>query len=118
MPDLFDVVELTHDVPERGLRSGERGTVVERYSEEAYEVEFANEKGETVDLLALRPDQFIVVWLARTRTWVPLPEQVAQLVASLAEPAGSEVLDFARSLLLRDRARYRRAHQPVGTEPQ
>ncbi|HIE27379.1 TPA: DUF4926 domain-containing protein [Candidatus Poribacteria bacterium] len=65
MPDLFDVVELTVDISERGLRAGMQGTIVERHPDDAYEVEFANERGETVDFLALYPNQFIVVWRAR-----------------------------------------------------
>jgi hypothetical protein len=42
MPDLFDVIELAVDLPERGLRAGMQGTIVERYPG-AYEVEFTNE---------------------------------------------------------------------------
>ncbi|MFQ6044015.1 MAG: DUF4926 domain-containing protein [Candidatus Poribacteria bacterium] len=98
MPNLFDVVELTVDIPGRGLRAGMQGTIVECHTDDAYEVEFANEWGETVDFLALYSNQFIVVWRAKTQTWVPLAEQVAALVANLSEEAGSEVLDFARFL--------------------
>ena len=98
MPDLFDVIELTTDIPERGLRAGMQGTIVECHPGDAYEVEFTNELGETLDLLALRPDKFIVVWQAKTRTWLPISERVAALVAHLPEETGQEVLDFARYL--------------------
>ncbi|MCS6927815.1 MAG: DUF4926 domain-containing protein, partial [Candidatus Binatia bacterium] len=64
MPDLFDVVELIVDIPARGLRAGMQGTIVQCHAGDAYEVEFANDVGETVDFLALRPEQFIVVWQA------------------------------------------------------
>ena len=101
MPDLLDVIELTVDIPERGLRAGRQGTIVECHPGDAYEVEFTNELGETLDLLALRPDQFIVVWRAQTRTWLPVSERVATLVTYLPEEAGREVLDFARFLRLR-----------------
>jgi len=111
MPDLFDVVELTIDIPERGLRAGMQGTIVECHSDNAYEVEFANEWGETIDFLALSSNQFIVVWRAKTQTWVPLAEQVAALVANLSEESGAEVLDFARFLHMR------RQQQPVNTSP-
>lgn len=100
MPDLFDVVELTVDVPEQGLRAGMQGTIVECHPGDAY-VEFTNELGETLAFLALRPDQFIVVWRAKTRTWLPISEQVATLVAHLPEEMGQEVLDFARFLRVR-----------------
>jgi len=72
VPDLFDVVELTVDIPERGLRAGMQGTIVEFHPDDACEVEFTNELGETLDFLALRPLQFIVLWRAKTRAWVPL----------------------------------------------
>ena len=99
MPDLFDVVDVIVDIPERGLRAGMQGTIVECHPNDAYEVEFTNEGGETVDFLALYPAQFIVVWRAKTQAWVPLAEQVAALVSKLPEEAGPEVLDFARFLM-------------------
>ncbi len=100
MVDLFDVVELTVDIPERGLHAGMQGTIVECHPDGVYEAEFTNEQGETIDFLALYPNQFIVVWQAKTRAWVPLAERVAALVANLSEEAGSEVLDFARFLYM------------------
>jgi len=95
MPDLFDVVELTVDMPDRDLRAGMQGVIVHRHSGDVYEVEFTNEVGETLDFLALRPEQFIVVWRARTKKWVPISERIARLMAYLPEEAGKEVLDFA-----------------------
>jgi len=102
MPDLFDVIELITDIPERGLRAGMQGTIVECHSGDAYEVEFTNEFGETLNLLALHPDQFIVIWQAKTRTWLPISERVASLVDRMPEKVGQEVLDFARYLHLRE----------------
>lgn len=116
MPDLFDVIELITDIPERGLRVGMQGTIVECHPGDAYEVEFTNELGETLDLLALRPDQFIVVWQAKTRTWLPIPERVAALVARLPEETGQEVLDFVRYLhARRQQRRVESAAHPATT---
>ena len=98
MPDLFDVVELIVDIPERRLRAGTRGTIIECHPGDAYEIEFTDGTGETLDFLALRPDQFIVVWRAKTSTYLPLSEQLAALVAHLPAEARREVLDFARFL--------------------
>lgn len=98
MPDLFDVVELAVDIPECGLRAGMQGTIVHCHPGDAYEVEFTNEAGETLDFLPLRPEQFIVVWQAKTKKWVPIAERIAALTAHLPEEAGKEVLDFARFL--------------------
>jgi hypothetical protein len=96
MPDLFDVIELMTDIPERDLYAGMQGTIVESYGGSAYEVEFTDERGETMALLALRPHQFIVIWRSSTGASVPLVEQVAALIEALPENAGQEVLDFAR----------------------
>jgi len=98
MPELFDVVELIVDIPEQGLYAGVQGTIVECHPDAAYEVEFADEHGETLALLALRQHQFIVVWRAKTDDWVPLAERIATLVAALPEDAGQEALDFVRFL--------------------
>jgi hypothetical protein len=64
-------------------------------------------------LLALHPEQFAVIWRARTRSWLPIPERVAAMVAGLPEAAGHEVLDFARFL----RARQQRVPVKSQTGP-
>jgi len=96
--ELFDVVELLVDLPEHHLRIGARGAIVHCYPDDTYDVEFTDEEGKTLALCPLSPQRFLVVWQARTRTWVPIAEQVAALVAHLPERAEQEVLDFARFL--------------------
>jgi hypothetical protein len=61
---LLDVVELLEGIPEEGLDAGAKGTVVEIYTTPnlAYEIEFCNDCGETVAMLALLPDQIRVIW--------------------------------------------------------
>jgi hypothetical protein len=56
--DLYGDVILTRDVPERGLRAGDVGTVVERHvvsgvPEEGYSVEFFDMTGNTVAVVTL-----------------------------------------------------------------
>jgi hypothetical protein len=50
--DLFSDVILAADVPERGLKAGDIGTVVERHAvagrEDGYSVEFFDKRGQTV----------------------------------------------------------------------
>ena len=58
-----------------------------------------------VDFLALRPEQFIVVWRAETQKWVPLVEQATHLIANLPEESAKAVLDFARFLSYRSKPR-------------
>jgi len=57
---IFDVVVLTEDIPEEGLRAGMKGAIIEVYSQpvERYEIEFCDEQGRTVAQLALCSDQF------------------------------------------------------------
>jgi hypothetical protein len=56
--DMYSDVILTRDVAERGLRTGDVGTVVERHpvsgvSEEGYSVEFFDMTGNTVGVVTL-----------------------------------------------------------------
>jgi hypothetical protein len=60
-PQVLDVVALTEDLPERGLRRGQVGTVVELLAEGVYEVEFSDNDGRTYATLALRSDQLMVL---------------------------------------------------------
>jgi hypothetical protein len=60
--DILDVVALTEELPERGLRRGQVGTVVERLGSDVYEVEFSDNNGRTYATLALRADQLMVLW--------------------------------------------------------
>ena len=62
---VLDVVAVTHDVPEHGLRRGEVGTVVEHWKDGAYEVEFSDGSGETYAFVALRADQLIKLHFRR-----------------------------------------------------
>lgn len=56
---LLEAVALAEDLPERRLRAGEVGTVVELLGPDAYEVEFCNERGETYAEFTVRGDQII-----------------------------------------------------------
>jgi hypothetical protein len=58
---LLAVVALLEDVPERGLVRGQVGTVVEKLSPDALEVEFSDKDGRTYASLALQPRQLLVL---------------------------------------------------------
>jgi len=58
---LLDVVALTEDLPERDLRRGQVGTVVEELTPDVFEVEFSDNQGRTYATLALRSDQLLVL---------------------------------------------------------
>ena len=100
-PELFDVIELLVDLPEDNLRAGVQGAIVECYDDSHYEVEFTNQDGETLALCTLSPKQFIVVWKAKTKRWLSVPEQLVAAMAHLSEEHKKQVLNFARSLYQR-----------------
>jgi hypothetical protein len=58
---LLDTVALLDDLPDRNLKRGEVGTVVEILAPDAYEVEFCNDEGQTYARFALRSNQLIVL---------------------------------------------------------
>ena len=58
---LLDVVALAEERPERGLRRGQVGTVVEKLAEDVYEVEFSDNAGRTYATLALRADELMIL---------------------------------------------------------
>ncbi len=58
---VLDVVALIEDLPERGLRRGQVGTIVECLAPDVFKVEFRDDEGQTYAGLALRTDQFLVL---------------------------------------------------------
>jgi Domain of unknown function (DUF4926) len=58
---LLDTVALIEDLPERKLKRGEVGTVVEILAPDVYEVEFCDDEGRTYAELALRGGQIIAL---------------------------------------------------------
>ena len=60
--ELLDVVALTEDLPERQLRRGQVGTVVEFLADGVYEVEFCNHQGQTYAMIALHHEQLLVLY--------------------------------------------------------
>ncbi len=51
---LFDTVVLTCDLPEKGLRTGDLGAVVEVYKPDGIEVEFVTASGHTEAVVTLK----------------------------------------------------------------
>jgi len=58
---LLDTVALLDDLPERNLKRGEVGTIVEILAPDVYEVEFSDDDGQTYAELALRSDQLVLL---------------------------------------------------------
>ena len=59
---LLDVVALTEDLPNRKLRRGQVGTVVELLGSGAFEVEFTDNDGRTYASLAVKENHLLVLY--------------------------------------------------------
>jgi Domain of unknown function (DUF4926) len=96
LPDLLDVIELLVNLLEHRLQVGAQGAIVEQYDDQSYEVEFTNGSGETIALVVLQSQRFVVAWRSAIKTWVPVADRFEALVATLPEETLLEVFDFAR----------------------
>ena len=97
-PELFDIIELLTDLPSHSLCAGDRGAICEKYDNSQYEVEFTNSDGESIAVVALSIDSFVVVWRSTSKTWVPIAEKIQAIVSALPEENLSKVFEFARSV--------------------
>jgi hypothetical protein len=50
---LLSTIALLEDIPDKALRRGQVGTVVEVLSPRVYEIEFSDDNGQTYDSIAL-----------------------------------------------------------------
>jgi hypothetical protein len=65
MPDeikILDVVAITEDLPEHNLRRGEVGTVVDRWQDGTFEVEFSDDSGEPYTFVALTAEKLFPLY--------------------------------------------------------
>jgi len=60
IPTLLDVVALLRDIPEENVRREMVGTIVDTHGD-LFLVEFSNSEGETIALLTLKSEDFLVL---------------------------------------------------------
>jgi hypothetical protein len=58
---LLDVVALLKEIPEKKLLRGQIGTIVERYTDAEFEVEFSDNNGKTISMLTLATDDIMLL---------------------------------------------------------
>ncbi len=63
--EMYDVVKLKSDRPADRLKAGVIGTIVMKYGERAYEVEFVDDEGATLAVLTMPPDELELVQSAQ-----------------------------------------------------
>ncbi len=62
MIKLLDTVALLDDIPDKNLRRGQVGTVVEILKEDGFEVEFSDNAGKPYAMLPLKSHQLMVLY--------------------------------------------------------
>jgi hypothetical protein len=58
---MLDVVALMKEVPEKGLKKGQVGTVVEEWAPGVFEVEFSNKQGQAIAFLAAEEKDLLLL---------------------------------------------------------
>ncbi len=62
---LLDVVALIENLESEGLRRGEVGTVVEKWNDDVFEVEFSDETGEAYAFVALSAEKLMKLYFRK-----------------------------------------------------
>ena len=62
---LLDVVALTENLKAEGLRRGEVGTVVEKWNDDVFEVEFSDETGKAYAFAALSAEKLMKLYFRK-----------------------------------------------------
>ncbi|MBD0326236.1 MAG: DUF4926 domain-containing protein [Pyrinomonadaceae bacterium] len=62
---LLDVVALTEHLQSEGLRRGEVGTVVEKWNDDVFEVEFSDETGEAYAFAAVPAEKLMKLYFRK-----------------------------------------------------
>lgn len=58
---VSDIIALLTDIPDKNLIKGQVGTIVEVLSDNNYEVEFCNQKGETVSTCPVESNNLLLL---------------------------------------------------------
>ncbi len=62
---LLDVVALTEDLQSEGLRRGEVGTVVEKWDDGVFEIEFSGDTGKAYAFAAVPADKLMKLYFRK-----------------------------------------------------
>lgn len=63
--EIFDIVALLNDIPEKHLLRGQVGTIVEIHSPDIFEVEFNDDDGQTYAMTSLEKEKLIKLHYSR-----------------------------------------------------
>jgi hypothetical protein len=62
---LLDVVALTENLQSEGLRRGEVGTVVEKWNDEVFEIEFSDDTGKAYAFAAVPAEKLMKLFFRK-----------------------------------------------------
>jgi hypothetical protein len=62
MADELDIIALKADRPDLGLKAGEEGTIVMKFDDQNFLVEFADNEGVEYAMPTLKADEVEIVW--------------------------------------------------------
>jgi hypothetical protein len=62
---LLDMVALTENLPSEGLRRGEVGTVVEKWDDSVFEIEFSDDAGTAYAFAAVPAEKLIKLYFRK-----------------------------------------------------
>ena len=62
---VLDVVAVTENIPEHGLRRGEVGTVVEQWADGVFEVEFSADSGRAYAFAAVPAEKLMKLYFRK-----------------------------------------------------
>lgn len=58
---IFDIVALLDNISKNSLKKGQVGTVVEVLDDDVYEIEFSNNRGETIITTSVKASNLLVL---------------------------------------------------------
>ena len=62
---VLDVIAVTENIPEHGLRRGEVGTVVEQWADSVFEVEFSDDTGRAYAFAAVPAEKLMKLYFRK-----------------------------------------------------
>jgi hypothetical protein len=71
---ILDVVAVLEDIPEHGLQRGEVGTVVDRWKDGMFEVEFSYDTGEAYTFAAVPGDDLMKLYFGKNGVVSEIPD--------------------------------------------
>ena len=67
--EILDVVALLKEIPEKKLKKGQVGTIVEILGKNVYEIEFCNKNGVTIASISVKKEDTLLLYYDLVAAW-------------------------------------------------